>query len=65
VLSDPEPLVLFRDFGASTLDFELFVWLKLDDLAKVPSELRHRINETFAERGIEIAFNQLDVHLKG
>ncbi|OPZ60199.1 MAG: putative MscS family protein1 precursor [Deltaproteobacteria bacterium ADurb.Bin510] len=65
VLRDPEPFVLFQAFGASTLDFELFVWLKLDDVGKVPSELRHRINEVFAEHGVEIAFNQLDVHLKG
>jgi len=64
VLSDPEPFVLFQAFGASTLDFELFVWLKLDDVGKVPSELRHRIGESFASQGIEIAFNQLDVHLK-
>ena len=64
VLSDPEPFVLFQAFGASTLDFELFVWLKLDDVGKVPSELRHRIGESFAAQGIEIAFNQLDVHLK-
>ena len=64
VLNDPASFVLFQNFGNSTLDFELFIWLKLADLGRVPSEIRHAIATTFPQEGIDIAFPQLDVHLK-
>ncbi len=63
VLKKPEPYVLFQDFGASSLDFELRgyssnIW----DGWSIPSELRFEINRRFNEEGIEIPFNQLVVH---
>ena len=64
VLDDPAPFVLFQEFGASTMDFELFIWVRLENLARAPSEIRHAIAATFPKEGIEIAFPQMDVHLK-
>lgn len=63
VLRKPEPYVLFTDFGASSLNFELRVYVS--DIWNgwiVPSDLRFEINRRFAEEGIEIPFNQLVVH---
>ncbi|RMH43548.1 MAG: hypothetical protein D6689_04875, partial [Deltaproteobacteria bacterium] len=53
VLDDPAPEVHFRDFGASSLDFALLVWLRnpLDDL-RVCSELRFAIDAAFRDAGI-------------
>ncbi len=63
VLRKPEPYVLFKDFGASSLDFELRCYTS--DIWSgwtIPSDLRYEINKRFAEEGIEIPFNQLVVH---
>lgn len=65
VLQFPGPSVNFADFGASTLDFQLRFWVKDYDLVvSTSSDIRLSIDKVFAENGIEIAFPQLDVHLK-
>lgn len=65
VLPYPVPSVNFADFGSSTLDFQLRFWVKDYELgASTMSDIRLAINTRFAEENIEIAFPQLDVHLK-
>jgi len=66
VMKHPEPQVLFKDFGASSLDFELRCYLY--DILKVlivSSDLRYSIDAAFRENGIEIPFPQRVVHLAG
>jgi small-conductance mechanosensitive channel len=65
VLKRPEPEVIFADFGADALMFELRFWLNLRETRKVEveSELRFTIDELFADRGIVMAYPQRDVHL--
>lgn len=63
VLRKPEPYVIFKDFGASSLDFELRCYT--NDIWTgwtIPSDLRFEINKHFAEEGIEIPFQQIVVH---
>ncbi len=63
VLRKPEPYVLFKDFGASGLEFELRCYT--GDIWSgwtIPSDLRFEINRRFNEEGIEIPFDQLVVH---
>lgn len=65
VLHDPAPHVFLRDFGDSSLDFELTVWLadpQHDPF--VTSDLRFAIDAAFRRRGIEIPFPQRDLHLR-
>jgi len=60
----PPPAVFFRAFGSSSLDFELAVWI--DDPQPEPavtSDLRFAIDAAFRERGVTIAFPQLDLHV--
>ncbi len=65
VLAAPPPQVLFKDFGESSLDFELLAWLADPrDENAVASETRFAIDRAFRERGIEIPFPQRDVHLR-
>ncbi|QXB54835.1 mechanosensitive channel MscK [Aeromonas sp. FDAARGOS 1415] len=65
VLKDPEPIVYFLTFGASTLDHELrFFVSELGDRNPAIDELNRRIDVLFREHGIEIAFNQMDVYIK-
>jgi len=68
VLQDPEPRILFQDFGNSALEFEAYFWTQLrpgGDMRRLRSEIRFRIDELFRENGITIAFPQRDVHLDG
>jgi potassium efflux system protein len=61
----PEPFVLFQDFGASSLDFELRCYCpNVFDTFRAGSELRFAIDRVFRKEGIEIPFPQRDVHLK-
>jgi small-conductance mechanosensitive channel len=67
-LTEPEPVVLFQEFGDNALQFETYFWTLLrpgGDLRKLRSEVRFRITELFDEAGIVIAFPQRDVHLDG
>lgn len=65
VLKDPPPVVLFNAFGASSLDFKYFIFLPdFSNRLVVMNEIRTGIAERFAQEGLEIAFPQLDLHLK-
>ncbi|HEA67712.1 MAG TPA: mechanosensitive ion channel [Desulfobacterales bacterium] len=63
VKEDPGPSVLFTAFGADSLDFKLRVYVDMSDMTKARTEIRHEINKTFNENGIEIPFAQRDTHL--
>jgi small-conductance mechanosensitive channel len=63
VLPDPQPDVLFRDFGDSSLVFRLRLWTDIDNMLKVETAIRFEIDRLFKERDIVIAFPQRDVHL--
>lgn len=65
VAKRPSPSVWFRDFGASSLDFTLRMFLHdINNVVTVETEIRFEILRRFAEAGIEIPFPQQDVHLK-
>jgi small-conductance mechanosensitive channel len=67
VLQEPEPAVIFEDFGDSSLVFDVYFWSDVGGermLRKIRSEIRFRLTELFAENGIEIPFPQRDVHIK-
>jgi len=65
VLKDPPPQVLFSALGASSLDFELRIWLAdINDRRQVQSELLVEIDRRFRELDIEIPFPQSDLHLR-
>ena len=61
----PKPVVLFREFGDSSLNFELRVFLhNVDSRLSVVSDLNFAIDKAFREEGIEIPFPQRDLHVK-
>ncbi len=65
ILKDPEPVILFEDFGDSALIFSVYFWVEIlptADTRIVASDLRHMLDKRFREAGITIAFPQIDVH---
>ncbi|WP_412984198.1 mechanosensitive ion channel family protein [Pontimicrobium sp. IMCC45349] len=64
VLKKPEPIVLFMNFGDSSLDFKLVFTLNNSFEAIMPqSDIRFKINEMFQKHDITIPFPQRDVHV--
>ena len=65
VIAEPPPNVLFTEFGDSSLNFKLLVWIA-EPLAapRISSELRFAIDAAFRETEIEIPFPQRDLHLR-
>jgi len=65
VLKDPEPRVLFREFGESSLNFDLLVWTdKPLNQFIIRSDLNFAIVEAFRRKGVEIPFPQRDLHVR-
>lgn len=65
VLRNPPPVVYFAAFGASSLDFELRVYMAdVFDILTVETDLRMAIHAAFKEAGIEIPFPQQDIHIR-
>lgn len=61
----PEPFVVWQEFGASSLDFEIRAYLRdIGDGLTVRTELRFAIFKALKEAGIEIPYPQRDLHLK-
>lgn len=60
----PAPVVVFRDFGPSALDFELRCFVSdVDNYLSVASDLRFAIAAAFREAGIVIPFPQQVTHV--
>ena len=65
-LDEPEPSVVFEDFGDNSLVFDVYFWAEVGGermLREIRSSIRFRIDELFRENGIVIAFPQRDVHM--
>ena len=65
IMREPAPYVLFQEFGESTLNFELRVFLPhIDYWLSVKHDLHMKITDAFRRLGIEIAFPQRDLHVR-
>ena len=64
VLDDPAPFVRVSSHGASSIDIVTRVWVKSGDYWTVNFDILEAVKAAFDKEGIEIPFNQLDVHVK-
>lgn len=65
VLKMPKPFVRFTQYAESSQNFELLVWIDhYDERHRVLDRIFRDMFKRFKEEGIEIPFNQMDVHLK-
>ena len=64
VLKDPAPMVRMSAHSASSIDIVTRVWVKSADYWTVNFDILEAVKREFDANGIEIPFNQLDVHVK-
>ncbi|MCF8044750.1 MAG: mechanosensitive ion channel family protein [Desulfarculaceae bacterium] len=62
-LSDPEPQMMVRSLGDSSVNLTLRAWLINDDYWTAYWELNKRIKENIEAAGLTIPFPQRDVHM--
>ena len=66
VAKEPPPVVVVRNFGDSSVDLQLRVWI--DDARKrmrTISYITDRVKTAFDEQGIEIPYPKRDIYIKG
>ena len=63
ILSDPAPAVMITEHGNSSIGIRLRVWVKNSDYWNVNFAMMELVKRTFDDKGIEIPYNQLDVHI--
>lgn len=65
ILKEPAPIIIFKEFGDSSLNFTLYAFLpSLENRLRTIHEMHVAIHTAFAEAGIEIPFPQRDLHLR-
>ena len=63
VLKDPAPAVALAELADSSVNFNVRPWVKSEDYWGVRSELLETIKTAFDEKGINIPYPQMDVHV--
>jgi small-conductance mechanosensitive channel len=66
VLDNPAPVCQLKEFGNSSVDLELRIWIADPEkgVSNVSSDVRLAIWDAFQENNIEIPFPQRDVYIK-
>lgn len=64
ILKDPAPFVRVSEHSASSINIVTRVWTKQADFWTVHFDLLESVKTAFDKNGIEIPFEQLDVHVK-
>jgi len=63
ILKDPAPAVALGELADSSVNFNVRPWVKSEDYWAVRSDLLEKIKLTFDEKGINIPYPQMDIHL--
>ena len=63
VLTDPAPMVVITAHNDSSITIRLRLWVKNADYWDVNFAMMELVKRTFDDKGIEIPYNQLDVHI--
>ncbi|QCT93799.1 mechanosensitive ion channel [Caminibacter mediatlanticus TB-2] len=63
ILKDPAPSVALAELADSSVNFNVRPWVKSGDYWAVRSDLLEKIKVIFDEKGINIPYPQMDVHI--
>ena len=63
VLEDPAPAVVINAYGESSIEYRVRFWTKTEDYWDAHFQSLEEIRRCFAEDGIEMTYNHLNVHI--
>ena len=63
VLADPAPFAALTAYGDSAISYTVRVWTKTEDYWDVYHKINRSIRDVFQEKGIEMTYPHLNVHL--
>ncbi|MCD7776825.1 MAG: mechanosensitive ion channel family protein [Firmicutes bacterium] len=63
ILLTPSPMVRLTAYNASDIEYTVRVWCKSENYWDVKFNMNERVRETFKDHGVEMAYNQMDVHI--
>lgn len=63
VLDDPAPEVLLTNYGPSSIEYTVRVWCLAGDYGSVLYPLTEYLRDAFAEAGVEMTYDHLNVHI--
>lgn len=61
-LDEPEPIIIFQNFGASGIDIQMGVWTERVNYLKVKNSVFQEIKEAFNKEGVEIPFPHISLY---
>ncbi|MCD7785541.1 MAG: mechanosensitive ion channel [Oscillospiraceae bacterium] len=64
ILKDPAPFVRLSGYNASDIEYTVRVWVDSPNYWDVNFAMYEKVRETFKDRGVQMAYSQLDVHMK-
>ncbi len=64
ILADPVPIIRVTELSQHSIDIAVKVWVLTDRFWDVRFDLLESVLKAFGENGINVPFNQLDVHIK-
>ena len=61
-LEEPEPIIIFKEFGSSSINITFGVWFEKANYLAVKNSVFIEIKEAFEREGIEIPFPQMSIY---
>lgn len=63
ILKDPEPFIALHELADSSVNFVIRMWVNSGDYWKVYFDMNKEVYNVFNEKGLNIPFPQMDVHV--
>ena len=63
ILKDPELFIAVSELADSSVTFAVRAWVKGEDYWDVYFDLNEKVYKTFDQKGLNIPFPQMDVHM--
>lgn len=63
ILRDPAPFVRLSEYKDSCIEYTVRVWCKCADYWDVFFNLNENVRDCFAEKGVEMTYNHMNVHI--
>ena len=63
LLSEPGSAIYLTDYGASAIEYTVYCWVAPENYWTAAMALRENLRTTFAQAGVEMTYNHLNVHI--